>query len=88
MLHNCYPGFDKFVTLVVYNQGRNGIVEARMNDLMVVEQILRNRRQFFAELGAGYELRPKVRAMLVSGAVFSGPVRRRFWDRRTVWGRR
>lgn len=41
-----------------------------MNDLAVVEQILRNRQQFFEEIRDGFDLRPKVRSMLVSSFVF------------------
>ena len=41
-----------------------------MNDLAVVEQILRNRRHFFDEIREGFDLRPKMRAMLVSSIVF------------------
>ncbi len=41
-----------------------------MNDLAVIEQILRSRQQFFEEIRDGFELRPKVRSMLVSSFVF------------------
>ena len=41
-----------------------------MNDLAVVEQILRNRRHFFDEIRDGFDLNPKMRAMLVSSIVF------------------
>ena len=41
-----------------------------MNDLAVIEQILRNRQQFFEEIRDGFGLRPKVRSMLVSSFVF------------------
>ena len=41
-----------------------------MNDLAVIEQILRNRQDFFAEIRDGLALRPKVRSMLVSSFVF------------------
>ncbi|MCB9422327.1 MAG: actin-binding WH2 domain-containing protein [Ardenticatenaceae bacterium] len=41
-----------------------------MNDLAVIEQILRSRQQFFEEIRDGFDLRPKVRSMLVSSFVF------------------
>ena len=41
-----------------------------MNDLAVIEQILRNRQQFFEEIRDGFGLRPKVRSILVSSFVF------------------
>lgn len=41
-----------------------------MNDLGVIDQILRNRHHFFDEIRDGYELRPKVRAMFVSSLIF------------------
>ena len=41
-----------------------------MNDLGVIEQILRNRRHFFEEVRDGFDLRAKVRAMLVSSVLF------------------
>ncbi len=41
-----------------------------MNDLAVIEQILRSRQQFFEEIRDGFDLRSKVRSMLVSSFVF------------------
>jgi hypothetical protein len=41
-----------------------------MNDLAVIETILRNRRLFFAEIRDGIDLRPKMRAMLISSIAF------------------
>lgn len=41
-----------------------------MNDLAIIETILRNRRSFFAEIREGIDLREKMRAMLVSSIVF------------------
>lgn len=41
-----------------------------MNDLAVIEQILRNRQEFFAEIRDGFGLRSKVRSMMVSSFVF------------------
>ena len=41
-----------------------------MNDLAVIEQILRGRQQFFEEIRDGFGLRSKVRSMLVSSFVF------------------
>lgn len=41
-----------------------------MNDLAVIEPILRNRQQFFEEIRDGFDLRSKVRSMLVSSSVF------------------
>lgn len=41
-----------------------------MKDLSVIETILRNRRHFFAEIRDGVELRPKMRAMLLSSIAF------------------
>jgi hypothetical protein len=42
----------------------------RVNNLAVIETILRNRRRFFLEIRSGMELHAKIRAMLVSGIVF------------------
>lgn len=41
-----------------------------MNDLAVIEHILRNRRHFFGEIRDGIELRAKLRAMLISSVAF------------------
>lgn len=41
-----------------------------MNDLAVIENILRNRRHFFGEIRDGTELRAKLRAMLISSIAF------------------
>ncbi len=41
-----------------------------MNDLAVIENILRNRRLFFGEIRDGIELRAKLKAMLVSSIAF------------------
>ncbi len=41
-----------------------------MNDLAVVEQILRNRHLFFEDIREGFDLQPKMRAMLISSIVF------------------
>jgi hypothetical protein len=41
-----------------------------MNDLAVIEKILRNRRYFFVEIRDGVELRAKMRAMLISSIAF------------------
>ena len=41
-----------------------------MNNLAIIETILRNRRGFFTEIRDGVELGQKMRAMLVSGVVF------------------
>lgn len=41
-----------------------------MNDLGIIETILRNRHQFFAEIRDGIGLQEKMRAMLVSAIVF------------------
>jgi hypothetical protein len=45
-------------------------VETHMKDLAVIETILRNRYHFFAEIRDGVGLGEKVRAMLVSSAIF------------------
>ena len=41
-----------------------------MNNLAIIETILRNRRQFFAEIREGVDLGQKMRAMLISGIAF------------------
>ena len=41
-----------------------------MNNLAIIETILRNRRRFFAEIREGVELGRKMRAMLISSAAF------------------
>ena len=41
-----------------------------MKDLSVIETILRNRHHFFTEIRDGIELRPKMRAMLLSSVAF------------------
>jgi hypothetical protein len=41
-----------------------------MKDLSVIETILRNRHHFFTEIRDGIELRPKMRAMLLSSIAF------------------
>ena len=41
-----------------------------MNNLAIIETILRNRRGFFTEIRDGVELGQKMRAMLVSGVAF------------------
>lgn len=41
-----------------------------MNDLAVIEKILRDRRHFFYELRDGIDLRHKMRAMLISSIAF------------------
>ena len=41
-----------------------------MNNLAVIETILRNRRRFFAEIRQGIDLKPKMRAMLISSVTF------------------
>jgi len=41
-----------------------------VNNLAIIETILRNRRQFFAEIRDGVELGRKMRAMLVSSVAF------------------
>ncbi|UCC63684.1 MAG: actin-binding WH2 domain-containing protein, partial [Anaerolineae bacterium] len=41
-----------------------------MNDLAIIETILRDRHRFFTEIREGIGLREKTRAMLVSGIVF------------------
>jgi hypothetical protein len=41
-----------------------------MNDLAIIETILRNRQHFFVEIREGNDLRAKMRAMLVSSVVF------------------
>ena len=41
-----------------------------MNDLAIIETILRDRQRFFTEIREGIGLREKTRAMLVSGIVF------------------
>ena len=41
-----------------------------MNNLAIIETILRNRRQFFAEIRDGVELGRKMRAMLISSVAF------------------
>ena len=41
-----------------------------MNDLAIIEIILRDRQRFFTEIREGIGLREKTRAMLVSGVVF------------------
>jgi hypothetical protein len=41
-----------------------------VNNLAIIETILRNRRRFFAEIRAGMELPPKMRAMLISSVAF------------------
>jgi len=41
-----------------------------MNDLAIIETILRDRQRFFTEIREGIGLREKTRAMLVSGVVF------------------
>jgi hypothetical protein len=41
-----------------------------MNDLAIIETILRNRRAFFIEVREGIDLAEKTRAMLVSSVVF------------------
>jgi len=41
-----------------------------MNDLAVIETILRNRYHFFLEIRDGHELQAKMKAMLVSSVVF------------------
>lgn len=41
-----------------------------MNDLAVIEKILRDRRHFFIEIKEGVELRAKLRAMLISSVAF------------------
>jgi hypothetical protein len=41
-----------------------------MKDLSVIETILRNRHHFFTEIRDGVELRPKMRAMLLSSIAF------------------
>jgi hypothetical protein len=41
-----------------------------VNNLAIIETVLRNRRQFFAEIREGAELGRKMRAMLISSAAF------------------
>jgi len=41
-----------------------------VNNLAIIETILRNRRQFFIEIREGVELGRKMRAMLVSSIAF------------------
>ena len=41
-----------------------------MNNLAVIETILRNRRRFFEEIRQGIEIKPKMQAMLVSSVAF------------------
>ena len=41
-----------------------------MNNLAIIETILRNRRQFFVEIREGADLGGKIRAMLISGIAF------------------
>jgi hypothetical protein len=41
-----------------------------VNNLAIIETILRNRRQFFIEIREGVELGRKMRAMLISGIAF------------------
>lgn len=41
-----------------------------MNNLAIIETILRDRRRFFAEMRDGVELGQKIRAMLISSVVF------------------
>ena len=41
-----------------------------MNDLAIIEKILRDRRSFFIEIRDGIELRAKLRAMLISSIAF------------------
>ena len=41
-----------------------------MNNLAIIETILRNRRLFFAEIREGVDLEQKMRAMLVSSIIF------------------
>jgi hypothetical protein len=41
-----------------------------VNNLAIIETILRNRRLFFAEIREGVELGPKMRAMLISSVAF------------------
>ena len=41
-----------------------------MNDLAVIEAILRNRYRFFSEIRAGVDLGPKIRAMMTSSVLF------------------
>ncbi len=41
-----------------------------MNDLAVIEKILRDRQHFFIEIRDGIDLRPKMRAMLISSIAF------------------
>jgi len=42
----------------------------RVNNLAIIETILRNRRRFFVEIREGVELGRKMRAMLISSIVF------------------
>ncbi len=41
-----------------------------MNNLAIIEKILRNRRSFFLDIREGVDLGPKMRAMLVSSVAF------------------
>jgi len=41
-----------------------------MNDLAIIETVLRNRKVFFAEIREGIDLGIKIRAMLVSSVIF------------------
>ena len=45
-------------------------VSSTVNDLAIIETILRNRREFFTEIREGIRLPEKMRAMLVSSIVF------------------
>jgi hypothetical protein len=51
-------------------RGMRGFWQKRVNDLAVIETILRNRHHFFLEIRDGVGLAEKVQAMLVSSFLF------------------